>query len=908
MSKKQKKFNKAFEQEKARVKLYKSGKNWISASIKEIEILKIMGIPFLTNNINKDKNVLNTTNDIVKKNALKTSAIFGGVFTVNLLHDHHALAASETAVTSEISSQSETVGNQNSTTITTSEKISSKSIVTTETSDINHKESVQFTSESLESTDKDETIEISEESSGSSETNTINSQVSTSEMTNSTNEKTSTSNEQTSTNKNLTSTTPKNLSSSENVEKQETVTNSVNSSASSTSTTSTSLAPKLRNLTRMATVNSLATPVSVTNVSANTVTVTKDNFSEHMNVSGSATYDPKTGIVTLTPDVSSQKGAITLGTRIDSNKSFHFSGKVNLGNKYEGYNVGGVAGGDGIGFAFSPGALGQTGLQGAALGIGGLNNAFGFKLDTYHNTSKPAAAAKALADPSNVSGGGAFGAFVTTDSNGVATTYTSSSTLDNAAKLNVQPTNNTFQDFDIDYNGDTKIMRVTYAGQSWSRNISDWIQKSGKTNFSLSMTASTGGARNLQQVQFGTFEYTESAAAQVRYVDSVTGKEIIPSKSYSGEVDQVIAIDKMTSKLNSMGYNYVTFDGSNAPTYDNTSSSIKMTNAGQTITYLFTDVKAPVLSLENQTQEVGKQITPITVTTTENSNDTVTNTVTGLPQGLTYDASTNQISGTPANTGQTTVTVTSTDRTGNKSTSTFKIDVIDTTAPTVSQITDKTSEVFSPITPITISTTDNSGGEVKNTVTGLPQGLTYSASTNQISGTPTVIGTNTITVVSVDSSGNKTTSTFKYEVTRNISSDSISTSSSNSIVNSTSKSLAESTSVSTFNSASESTSSSGSTSISLSSSESGSTSTSLSSSESGSKSLSASTSTSLSGSESGSMSLSTSTSGSESTSLSLSTSTSGSESTSTSLSGSESESTSLSTSTSGSESTSTSLS
>jgi hypothetical protein len=35
----------------------------------------------------------------------------------------------------------------------------------------------------------------------------------------------------------------------------------------------------------------------------------------------------------------------------------------------------GVTGGDGIGFAFSPGSVGQIGKEGAALGIGGLNNA-----------------------------------------------------------------------------------------------------------------------------------------------------------------------------------------------------------------------------------------------------------------------------------------------------------------------------------------------------------------------------------------------------------------------------------------------------------------------------------------------------------------------------------------------------
>ncbi len=60
--------------------------------------------------------------------------------------------------------------------------------------------------------------------------------------------------------------------------------------------------------------------------------------------------------MTLTQDAYSQKGAITLGTRIDSNKSFHFSGKVNLGNKYEGHGNGGDR------FCLSPGVLGETGL------------------------------------------------------------------------------------------------------------------------------------------------------------------------------------------------------------------------------------------------------------------------------------------------------------------------------------------------------------------------------------------------------------------------------------------------------------------------------------------------------------------------------------------------------------------
>ena len=42
-------------------------------------------------------------------------------FTFAMLNDHHAYAASETPMTSEIASNSETVANQNSTTVTKSE-------------------------------------------------------------------------------------------------------------------------------------------------------------------------------------------------------------------------------------------------------------------------------------------------------------------------------------------------------------------------------------------------------------------------------------------------------------------------------------------------------------------------------------------------------------------------------------------------------------------------------------------------------------------------------------------------------------------------------------------------------------------------------------------------------------------
>ena len=45
-----------------------------------------------------------------------------------------------------------------------------------------------------------------------------------------------------------------------------------------------------------------STTTTASSVSSNSVVVTKDNFKQYMNVSGSATFDQDTGIVTLTPD------------------------------------------------------------------------------------------------------------------------------------------------------------------------------------------------------------------------------------------------------------------------------------------------------------------------------------------------------------------------------------------------------------------------------------------------------------------------------------------------------------------------------------------------------------------------------------------------------------------------------
>ena len=110
------------------------------------------------------------------------------------------------------------------------------------------------------------------------------------------------------------------------------------------------------------------------------------------------------------------------------------------------------------------------------------------------------------------------------------------------------------------------------------------------------------------------------------------------------------------------------------------------------------------------------------------------------------------------------MTVTTMDESGNATETTFTIDVEDTTKPTVESVADQTQEVNTEITPITIESEDNSDQAVTNKVDGLPDGVTFDEATNTISGTPSEVGSYTVTVTTTDESGNATETTFTIDV------------------------------------------------------------------------------------------------------------------------------------------------
>ena len=366
--------------------------------------------------------------------------------------------------------------------------------------------------------------------------------------------------------------------------------------AASEETTDSSETPKVRN--KRAT--SEGTSRAVDESRLDRVTVTKDNFDSFFKEGGTANYDETSGTIKLTDDVSGQVGSAYLRFKIDPREDFTFTGKVDIGDKYEGHTVGSRLGGDGVGFVFHTGNVDTIGQSGASIGMGTIKNAFGFKLDSWHNTSNPNANQNASADPrygGNAWRSNAFGSFYSSNNAGRVTTSSSA-----AKALNPKP-NGEWVDFKIEYKGQSKEFIVTYGSEKWSTNLktanASIMEPTAKTalnnsnaTYALSFLGSTGSGTNLQRVQIEKFVFTAPQIVQVAFYDEA-GNELAASSAIPGDRDQVVnlsnieAVQKAISKIKAKGYTLKEVNSDKAETYNSGANTVTLRSGGQLLKYVF---------------------------------------------------------------------------------------------------------------------------------------------------------------------------------------------------------------------------------------------------------------------------------------------------------------------------------
>jgi hypothetical protein len=258
-------------------------------------------------------------------------------------------------------------------------------------------------------------------------------------------------------------------------------------------------------------------------------------------------------------------------------QDFTLKGGVNLGNKTQS-----KGGADGMGFAFHNGNTGDLGNAGGNMGIGGLQNALGFKLDTYHNNYQAPNSSQNnaeidynnsndfgwAADPTNST---QFGAFVTTSNQNIiaknkkpAQRWWAETDAKSVKALSASDLDNKFHDFTIAYTADNREIKISYADNSKGTLVwNSAVPTSYGDSLALSVTSSTGGNKNKHQFRLDSLEFTKAASVNVRHIDYFTGKDLVEDTvSYPNGAS--VGGTYQTAVKDIPGYYYVGLNGTTA--------------------------------------------------------------------------------------------------------------------------------------------------------------------------------------------------------------------------------------------------------------------------------------------------------------------------------------------------------
>lgn len=350
--------------------------------------------------------------------------------------------------------------------------------------------------------------------------------------------------------------------------------------------------------------------------------VTKDNFLDYFSLNGSATYDQKSGIVTITPNENDKVGNFSLKSKIDMNTSFTLTGQINLGSDPNGA--------DGIGFAFHNGNTTDIGNAGGNLGIGGLQDALGFKLDTWTNGYREPQSDKdgSQIAPTDSNGFGwngdsmsaPYGTFVNTNnkkitsSNGTEVQRWWAEDTGTPQALSKSDIDGQFHDFVVNYDGTTRMLTIAY--KETGGNVLTWKTTVSDANQAMAMivSASTGGAKNLQQFKIDSFDFKQAATVNVKYVDT-KGNQIAES-TVSYPNGAYVNGTYSTEQLTVPNYTFLKMDDGSATGKTSLPTTGKLTNVGDngTVIYVYAPAYAATENNVNETinyvDQNGKKVSP----------------------------------------------------------------------------------------------------------------------------------------------------------------------------------------------------------------------------------------------------------------------------------------------------------
>ena len=176
-------------------------------------------------------------------------------------------------------------------------------------------------------------------------------------------------------------------------------------------------------------------------------------------------------------------------------------------------------------------------------------------------------------------------------------------------------------------------------------------------------------------------------------------------------------------------------------------------------------------SVSDQSYTRNRQITDLVISAATGGTGTITYTLSpALPTGLSFNASTRTISGTPTRTkGKTQYTVTATGSGNSTGYTTFNITV--NAALSLGTVSNQTYSKELQITDLVLPAASGGTGSITYSLSpSLPAGLSFTASTRTISGTPTSAQTaQTYTYSARDANGATTSKTFTITVEKAIS-------------------------------------------------------------------------------------------------------------------------------------------